>query len=61
MDTVVVSSLLYAAIIGMVLIVAGISLHSFWSITAGLALIFISDTILVTVDYYEHRNPGSTH
>jgi predicted transporter len=61
MDTVVTSSLLYATIAGMAAIVAGIYLRSFWAISAGLALIFISDTILIVADYYEHRNIGSTH
>jgi hypothetical protein len=55
MDAVVTPPLLYTAIAGMALITAGIYLRSFWSISAGLALIFISDVVLVTVDYYEHR------
>lgn len=61
MDAMVTPPPLYAHIAGMILVVIGIALHLFWPIVIGLALMFISDTVLIAVDYYEHRNPGSTH
>ena len=48
-------------VVGLLAIVAGIALYNPTSILTGLGIVFISDGLLIAVDYYEHRVPEVTH
>ena len=47
--------------IGLLITVAGAVVSNPVILIAGLGIIFISDGLLIAVDYYEHRIPQSTH
>jgi hypothetical protein len=47
--------LLLTHCIGLLVIVAGIAVPSPVYILAGLGIVFISDGLLIAVDYHEHR------
>jgi hypothetical protein len=61
MDALVIFPVLIHGIGLTLIFVEGIVLHNFTYGLAGLGIVFISDGLLIAVDYYEHRIPARTH